>query len=171
MNKPINAISASVETKYLYDGCVREKDVLFTPCNIVGVSSYLSQPLTFHVLINNAYLYSNIPITALRRKLVDTIHALNMTLQDLSYVKCNTLDIDIFALKWMTNPVKVYFPRVEKWIWGEYCFSCDFYTGNDLLHFTKLDTWQFAWVPNHKINFNAQETLPDYKKCHTEWTW
>ena len=169
MNKNIEPIPAYVMTQYLYDWEQLDDRPLYTACDIVGVSSYLNQPLTFHILIGRSYIYSNIPITALQRK--DIVMSLAYTLHDLSYSKCSSLDIDIFTLGITPKNCNVYFPRLQVRESWEYCFSCDFYSGNELLHLVKLSSWWFARVPNHKITFAEKMFLPDYKKCHTDRTW
>ena len=168
MNKSIEPISAYVVTEYLYDGEQNNERPFYTTCEIVGISSYLNQPLTFHILIDHSYIYSNIPIIALVRK--DILIPHEYTLHDLSYSKCTSLDIDVFTLSIEPTKGTVYFPRLQKWEVWEYCFSCDFYSWNDLLHLVKMSSWLFARVPNHKITFATNTFLPDYKKCHRERT-
>ncbi len=61
MNIPIKPIKCNILNTYLYNG-----DKISTSSNveIIGVSTYLNQTLTFHALIDKQWLYSNLPITA-----------------------------------------------------------------------------------------------------------
>lgn len=159
MNLPIQEIKVKVDGKYLYDG---EEGHGFFNGKVIGVSSYIGQPLTFHVIIENSYLYSDLPVCAFNK-----YEEKSRDLSTLAYSNCSTLPIDVFRLSF--KEVCVYFRNLDRFEHGVYHMSFDFYEGNDLIHLIELDSGEFCLMPNHKVNFNNQEKLPDYKKNHTVW--
>ncbi len=166
MNISISPIPCFVKHEFLYDWVKQAKMNWFLACSIIGISSYLDQPITFHILIEWAYIYSDIPIHALQRKKNIKEQSL-LSDQDLWYKNCQTTEIDLFYLTVLQNKkITLYFPRQNIWNKWRYLFSCDFYLWNELVHLIKLENWLFCRAPNHKINSANKFFLPDYKKNH-----
>ena len=167
MNVSINPFKAKVIESYLYDGDTSKKDVL--DCTIIGASTYIGQPITFHVLIQGRYLYSDLPINSIIHGLPFTQTIKNFSIDELSHVVCDTLELDNFTLKNINQEISVFFREKNAWIKGQYVTSFDFYTGNELVHLIKLENGLFSLSPNHKINWLGENFLPDYKKNKTIW--
>ncbi len=160
MNVQIDHIKVLVKESFLYNGDLTKTDLI--PAEIVGISSYKNQAITFHVLINGQYLYSDLPITSFCSKQTTA-----MDLSDLCYSNCESLPIDVFKLNF--NTVEVKFKNQNIFICGEYILSIDFYEGNDLLHLILLNNGNFCLMPNHKVNFGNKQQLSDYKKNKQTW--
>lgn len=158
MNAAIDPIKVLVHESFLYDGDPNRKECL--DAEVIGVSSYLGQTLTFHVLVGKSYLYSDLPVNSF-----STSRTKPRDLKVLCYSNCRSLPIDVFKLK--ADEVTVYLKDLDAYENGRYVLSIDFYEGNDLSHLIHLDTGEFCLMPNHKINFNGGRTLTDYKKNRT----
>ena len=161
--KPIKAI---VEKRYLYD---MDNIEGYINCTIIGISSYEQQPLTFHILVEDKYIYSDIPIFALRTNTDLKIIIPNNTL---SFVNCPDINIDVFTFDSLKEKkINCYFKRESIWLKAnKYYFSIDFYKDNQFVHLLALENGQFAFVPNHKINWKGEKELSNYKKSHQNWT-
>ncbi len=158
MNIPIQPIKALVHERFLYDG--DESKTGYASAEIIGISSYLGQALTFHALIDGQYLYSDLPVSAFTAKKTKP-----RELKDLCYSNCESLPIDAFRLPF--DKAMVYFKERKEWESGTYLLSIDFYEGNDLSHLVRLDTGELCLMPNHKISCGGEKQLADYKKCRT----
>lgn len=173
MNISIEPIPCFVKESFLYDGDVRKKN--FIKAEIIGVATYSGQPLTFHVLVDGQYLFSDMPITAVVA--FEEPHA-NYDLKTLAQKNCETLEINSFILHTFVGKKVSVLLKIEtgnvmtrvEWENATYVMSIDFHTGNELYHFVTLVNGQFALVPNHKINWSKKHELSDYKKNHTIWT-
>lgn len=165
MNIHIKPIKCIIQDKYLYNN---DNDIKSSSdVEIIGVSTYLGQTLTFHALINKQWLYSDLPITAFY---IDNKSIDDYNLSDLSNVTCETLELDNFTFEHFFNKnISVYLKNKRIWVTGTYITSFDFYTGNELVHLVLLDNGLFGLFPNHKINFNNKTELPNYKKNKFIW--
>lgn len=164
MTISIPPIKANIEKKYLYD---MEKKDGSESCKIIGITAYKGLPLTFHVLINEAYIFSNMPIFSLSTGSVNP----TISNESLCHVNCPDKDIEIFTLEYLkSKKPSAFFPKEKARIGiSEYYFTIDFYNDNQLMHFVLLKNGQFAFVPNHKMIWNGNGELPDYKKNHQNW--
>ncbi len=66
----------------------------------------------------------------------------------------------------------VTFPRTGEQRQGQYMFTLDWVTGNDLAHVIQLDNGQVAIVPQHKVLFkggDAPAEMPPYQKLRRTW--
>lgn len=166
MNISIPKIKVLVIESFLYNGDISKKNIING--EIIGVSSYPNQTLTFHILVDGKYLYSDMPIHSFIWKPIN--NDVNYELDDLVYSNCETLPIDNFTLDCFINTeVSVYLKRLGNWISGEYITSFDFYEGNDSCHLIKLENGYFTLAPNHKINWSGNEILSDYLKNKKTW--
>jgi hypothetical protein len=155
MNLSIATIEAYIHKHRLMDN-VTENDLY--KCEIIGVSTYINQPITFTILIEKSWLYSNIPINWLfHNKNIDDI---DVKFDNLRGINCPKLEIDYFILNKL-NDVKVNIDN--KWVSGFYKCSFDFYSDNELLHLISLYNGQFGLFPNNRLSFNKEE-LPKFKK-------
>lgn len=162
MNISIDPIKVNIDTKYLYDGLDTNT---FMNATIIGVSSYVGYPLTFHVLVDNKYLYSDIPISAFSHGVPGT----EISDMSLKGCFCPAHEIENFTFEILKDSkISCYYPAEDKWIMGEYITSFDFYTDNISMHLVKLSNGRFGLVPNHKINFKGEFILADFKKSHID---
>jgi hypothetical protein len=163
--KPIKAF---VENRYLYD---MQNVEGYSVCEIMGISAYLHQPLTFHILIDKKYIYSNIPIVALSLIAIQPIT--NKIPNDvLSHVNCPDISIEMVQFNSLKDKkASCYLRKIDKWYKiDNYYFAIDFYEDNEFLHFVALENGQFALIPNHKINLGGETKLEPYKKSRQDWS-
>jgi hypothetical protein len=165
MTISIAPIKAFVEKKYLHD---MEAVEGYEVCKIIGITAYKGLPLTFHILIKDAYIFSNIPVFALSTMKTGK----PISNDSLCHVNCPDKDIEVFCLEYLkSKKAKAFFKKENLWLEVvEYYFTIDFYNDNQLMHFVLLENGLFGFVPNHKINFDNSNFLPDYKKNHQNWT-
>lgn len=165
MTIPINPIKVFVRQEYLYDMDANYKDKYSTG-QIVGITAYKGQTLTFEILVEGKYMYSNMPITSFCSQERTSI----LSFKSLANVNCPRHKIDVYRLNLEKVYVGCYFKGTNQWKFGEYVLTVNFYTDNELLNLIKLDGGEYALVPNHKINWNADSELSDYKKSHQNWS-
>lgn len=150
MNIPIDKIKCYI----LEHRLTHDKSPKVLRCDIIGVSSYMNQPLTFTILVEKNWIYSNIPISWLFHKPID--FTLNI---DLDGIVCPQYEIDCFKLS--LNKLKII--TNYSIIKGEYICSFDFYTDNELQHLIRLENGNFGLFGNNKISINS-DFLPNFKK-------
>ena len=121
MTVSINPIKTFIETKYLYD--MDETMIGLTVCKIIGISAYKGFPLTFHILVEDKYMFSNIPIFAFGGTKSDIFN------ESLCYINCPDNHIDVFSLDYLkSKKSKCYFKFEARWIdIVEYYYTIDFY--------------------------------------------
>jgi hypothetical protein len=134
---------------------LKEEDL--TPAQVIGISSYTQQPLTFHLLIEDAYLYSDVPACMIFQKPCSPIK--------LTETLCPGYSINHFVFESFKNKkLAAYDKGLNIWVQGLYLCSIDFYEDNELLHLVRLDRGQYGFFPNHKVNWKGQEVLAKYEK-------
>lgn len=164
MNICIDKIKVLVIESFLYNN--DETKNKYLNGEILGVSTYPNQTMTFNILIDGKYLYSDMPIHSFVWKVPNE----KFTLKDLVYSNCDTLPIDNYTFNnFINSEVYVFLKKCGIWIKGEYITSFDFYEGNDCVHLIKLNNGYFTLAPNHKINWIGETELSDYKKNKTVW--
>jgi hypothetical protein len=166
MTVSVKPFKAYIEEKYLYDMDPTKHRVL--TCQVVAVSAYEGQTLTFTVIVRDA-MFANIPIWALRWK--ETSILTRIADKHLGFLNCPNKDIDVFTIEYVGYMKPTCFIKgLNEWYRVEgYIFTVDFFNDNELLHLVMLENYQFAWLPNHKINWAGKEELPDYKKLKQNW--
>jgi hypothetical protein len=129
-------------------------------CKIIGIQAYKNAFPTLQILIEDSYLFSDIPIEMVFHR--KDVKPDNMMHQ---HKKCPSYKIEVFYHSIFKNR-KISFLNVlkGKFMAGEYLLSFDFYTDNEMLHLIKGDDGLFYISPNHKINWSAKEYLPNFKK-------
>ena len=143
----------------------------YSVCEIMGISAYLHQPLTFHILIEKKFIYSNIPIVALSLIAINPITS-KIPNDILSHVNCPDINIELIHFDILKDKkASCFFKKLNKWFAiDNYYFAIDFYEDNEFLHFVSLENGQFALIPNHKLNLGGETTLVSYKKCRQDWS-
>lgn len=162
MNINIEPIKVFVLESFLYNQDNTKTD--FVKAKVIGIASYTNKPLTFNLLVNDMFLYSELPIHSFAKTKI-----IPRPLDYLCYSNCTSLPIDVFKFKYF-NKLSVYFKKNNTYENGIYLYSIDFYEGNDMQHLILLDSGEFCLMPNHKINFSQKHQLIDYKKNRQNWT-
>ena len=138
------------------------------PCTAFAISSYVGQAPTFQILLGDGAVFSYVPPSAL----VDPERRAEPTLEltDLVYHDCKHVEISVHDVSALRGPVLAYFKKRDLWMKGEYRFTVDWYTGNEMLHCVALANGQFALLPSHKIKFGDHEPgFEPYKKIRRDW--
>lgn len=162
--KPIDCF---IHEKFMYDQDETKTGIL--PCKIIGAAAFLGFPITFEVLVEDAYLYSDVPIHAFIHK--KEIHGTQLDFEDLNYMNVDSEPIETYSLNFLFNKdIKVFFKSKSIWLSGEYLTTLTLTVGNLNCHLLKLENGQFSLSPNHKVNISGKEFLPDYKKNHVIWS-
>lgn len=167
MTVSFDPIKALIRREYLYNMSEHEKGC-YTSCSIIAASAYKGQTLTFTVLVQDRYIYSDVPISAL----VSHQIALRFDLKQLAAVNCPAFEIEHYSIKAFENrAARIFIKGFKDVLVGKYICTFDFYTDNELLNLMVLDEGQFILVPNHKLDFNLEDkiSLPDYKKNRNTW--
>lgn len=161
-----------VNENILYNADVAPEDSMWVKGKLFGITCLAGNVPVFDVLIDNQYVFSDIPphMIWLSETRIDTCPTL--TLSDLVYNNCLS---DHFALvqypELERRPSQVYVKGRDLYVPAQYWFSLDFYRDNNWFHCMKLANGQLAFVPSHKIVFRdsgepvtQSHTFPTYKK-------
>jgi hypothetical protein len=160
-------IKLHVRREFLHDMDPRRVGEV-VPCTAFAFSSYEGSAPTVKILLGDGAVFSYVPPHALidpaRRK------APELELADLAYHNCPAAEISVHAFAALEGKVLAYLKRKDLWLAGEYLFTVDWYTGNDLLHFVALENGQFAFLPHHKLKFGRDTPgFEPYKKLRRAW--
>lgn len=164
----IPPLKTHVRGEYLFDMDLRHAGE-YVPCTAFAVSSYEGSVPTFKILLADGTVFSYVPPSAL----VDVARRGNgpeLELADLAYHNCPDEDLCVHRFGELAGPVQAFFKRPQVWLAGEYLFTIDWYTGNDLLHLIALENGQYAFLPHHKVKFkDGARSFQPYRKMHSEW--
>lgn len=168
MNIQIPNLRVDLLEKYLYNCDSSFSGIV--PAVVVGASSYVGQAITFHLMVENKWLFSDLPITSF--KSVGKIGKEN-NLQDSSSILCETDALECFSLgNYPCVSVLIGHEKEgRRWATGKYHMSFDFPSGNQNVHLLELISGDFVLAPNYRINWKNEESLPDYKKNRHNWRW
>jgi hypothetical protein len=185
----IPPIRTHVRAEYLY-GMDPARAGELRPCTAFSLSSYPGNAPTFQILLGDGAVFSYIPASALVDPFRDPLRTPSgsaarpgeagpcdptrsgepLELADLVYHDCRSLEICVNRFEALAGPVLCFFKRTKRWLAGEYLFTVDWYTGNDLLHGIALANGQYALLPNHKVKFGDHPPgFEPYKKIRREW--
>lgn len=156
MTVDIKPISCYVQESLL----TKKESNTILKCKIIGIQAYKNSSPTFQILIEDSYLFSDIPIEwVTHKKEVKNSEFLHQN------KKCPSYKIEVFYHSLFKNRRVAFYDLIrKKYFHGVYLLSFDFYTDNEMLHIIKGDDGYFYISPNHKINWSGNEFLPDYKK-------
>lgn len=161
----LNPIKATVLESVLYDMDSTKSAQI--PCLIVGVSSYPGHAVTFQIVVEGDSLFSYIPPHLLQIRSPGGHHLWN--LKDLVYHNCPSAEFSVTTLDYLKNKeLQIFVKRTATWTKGEYLFTIDWYTGNDVLHCVVLENGQIGFFPQHKMLLTSRQLKP-YKKLRREW--
>lgn len=163
----IPPIQTHVRAEYLY-GMDPARAGELRRCTVFSISSYVGQAPTFQILLEDGALFSYLPPDALIDPDKRTDPSLD--LGELVYHDCKHVEISVHDVTALRGPVLAYFKKRDLWMKGEYRFTVDWYTGNEMLHCVALANGQLALLPNHKLKFGEHEPgFEPYKKIRREW--
>lgn len=156
MTVDIKPIDCYIEESFL----TKDESKNILKCKIIGIQAYKNSYPTFQILIEDSFLFSDIPIERVfHDKNVRSTDSLNQ------YKKCPSYKIEVFCHSIFRNRQVAFLDVNRKeYLKGEYLLSFDFYTDNEMLHLIKCCDGFFHLSPNHKINWSGCEYLPKYKK-------
>lgn len=162
-------ISGYINEKYLYN--MDEEKNNWLKCNVIGISSYPNNALTFNILLDDegnskGSLFCYMPFDSFTTDTNNTLY----NYKDLIYHNCPFGKLTMTKMNLPSN-VNVYLKTKKCWIPGKYFITLDWYDGNDLLHLIHLSNGQLCAMPNHKIKFGDNTTINfnRYKKLKYEW--
>ena len=166
MNKNVPPFTVYVDESFFYD--LDATKTGWIKCTAFGVTSYVGETLTLSVLTDTGAVFDYVPAHLVMKTPSAPESAL--PLDALVYNNCGSDPIDVVVHDVLKQaPAMAFLKRAAVWMAAEYLFSVEFYAGNDKLNAVWLENGQFAFLPNHKINFTGAKTLPDYKKLHATW--
>jgi len=149
----------------------KEKEHSIISGKIIALDIYEEEAISFTVLFSNGVVYNYIPVNKVFWK-KEAIEKISHDLNELVYHNSPSNEVSLDCIEYLKNTKPFcYIKQTNLWIKGEYIFSVDWYKGNDLLNFMKLEDGSFAFLPNHKILFREKEDelcFPDYKKARWE---
>lgn len=125
---------------------------------IVSVSCYAGSPITFDLLIDGSFLFSNISIQDIysKRELSGDM----LSKLDYNY-KCN-LNNDCEVFKYHFDKVLCFDEgNVHEGVYG---FTVDMVDDNNMFHFLLLKNGQTCMFPNHKVSFGKDYLPNNWKK-------
>ena len=142
----------------------------FLKCKIVSVSGYVNEQLTFDLLVEDSYLYHNVPIIELntsKKDYDDVCNRIKYKSRYGNYIcnEQNSLEVIVYPY----NEQNVY-ANVElsvdgyESLIGQYMFSVDMVKDNNIFHLIKLDCGGFVWVPSHKLSFSSKPLPTNWVK-------
>lgn len=158
-------IDCFIYEKFMYDCDESKKDIL--SCKIIGVSAFLGYTILFEVLVEDSFLYSDVPVHALLHKKSKC----ELQFEDLCYCNVDSEVVEMYQLDILKDKdIKAFFKNKNLWLTGEYVLTLNLPEGNLNCHLLKLENGQFSLSPNHKVNVLGNEYLPAYKKNHSDWS-
>jgi hypothetical protein len=168
IHESIPPIPAWIGREYLYD-MAPERVGEFDRCTVFGVSSYARHALTFQVMVSDGSLFSYVPVIALRAR--ETEGAPWLSMVDLLYRDCPSERIAVTVYEYLRGEhVDCYFRNRDLWQGGEYLCSIDWPDDNEQAHLIRLDSGQFAALPNHKLKFRGGDrSFKPYRKLRQTW--
>ena len=165
----ISPVRCWVQERCFYN--LDETKTGYEKCEIFAISSYRGRPLGLNVrILSNGGLFHDIPVWGAQTS--------NETIDDgvpedeLIYHDCPDNNITINEFRYLMGPVHVKFASRTAMVRGDYIATVDWFEDNYNIHFLKLETGQFCFMPSHKVVFGqvAPQGLPPYeKKRYGNW--
>ena len=176
LHEQIKPIKAFVNSSLIY-GNFDTNHQEYTPCEIFTVTCVKDEVLTFNILIHGKFIYSDVPLHALKTHtpiFYEPEHPI-LELKDLLYHKCPSFNFSLHEFTFLKEkPLVAYFKDKKLYLTGKYLLSLDFFQDNSWLHMIELYNGQLAFLPNHKIIFQHEIptmdwSFPDFKKLREKF--
>lgn len=164
-------IPCYVESYYLY-GCDANYEGKWTKGEIVGVSSYKGESLTFIFRTDEGSMFYYIPTHWIATDIDKRNNVMETTWLGNAfavYHNCPSNKLTISVNEFMKQKLSCFFVDVHKWMQGEYLFTVDWVDDNILQHVILLETGQLAVLPPHKVKVDGPRSFQPFKKLRGEW--
>lgn len=156
---PLRLGSVWVAERYFYDMDPLKQD--FIKAEIIGLSSYKGHRMTFQLILQSGALFSYLPTESLSRSKKESQSERDKPV----------LGNDVVSYKLpVRGKINCFTYDKSQSFKGTYLLTLDWPKQNDQRSLVELESGDFMWVANHKMLFNNNNELPDYKKMHSEWT-
>lgn len=157
MTVNIEPVKCFIKESFLFKNDFEKK----VKAKIIGVSAYKNEPPSFTILIEEKYLYVDIPFNGVTAKeeLSDVYNSNTTNIISPQY------EIENFTLEYLKGKCVSFLDvNTKEFKHGIYLTSFDYNTDNEMFHLIKGEDGRFWGLPNHKINWGGEDFLPDYKK-------
>lgn len=146
---------------FIKEGFLFKNDSTENVCaKIIGVSAYKNEAPSFTILIENQYLYVDIPFNMVTTKEVIDEYQFNTT-----NIISPQYEMENFTLGYLKGKEVSFLDiKTNEFKSGKYITSFDYHTDNEMFHLIKGNDGRFWGLPNHKINWDNVNYLPKYKK-------
>lgn len=118
---------------------------------IFGVTCEPGSIITFNVITDDGFVFSNIPTSSLKTK-ENTPDDL-MDWESLVYFDCPSHDFTYCTFEHLKNKDAYVALKSQAMQKGKYLFSIDFHNDYNWFHCIELDVGLLAFIPSHKIVF------------------
>jgi hypothetical protein len=153
-----------VRQQYLYDFDNGWDE--FASCKVFACSSYPGHLLTFHILVEDKFIYSYLPIQSLCWKMSN-----EPLMEYVNYFNCPSDEVTVSKFECLNKTIQMFNRNGSYRGKGKYLMTFDWHNDNQLCHLIEEDNGIFSLCPSHKIvvsdDINVQ--LPKFKKLHKEW--
>lgn len=149
---------------YILSDYIINQQGLYYDCKIIAINTYASWVPTFTVIIDNQYIYSDLPPTSF---IFNSHSSEKFTLNELVYCNCPGDYAEVVEYEYLKHRNIATYVGNE-WTNGEYLWTIEFNNHNELLHGIKLSNGQIAMMPNNRITLGSQ-ILPSLKRNKEIW--
>ena len=167
----MNLVHATIDytTAYVNDSILYNLETetsQWYKCKIIGLSCNKNVVPTFHILVDDKYMFSNVPPSFINLKSdID----MSYPLTDLIHKNCVDNEFSIHKFEHLSKSTSmVYIKSKDIYINAEYWFTIDFYNQDEWFHCMKLNNGQIAFLHSNKIVFNHSDSkdhkFPEFKK-------
>ena len=160
-----NPITCFIKEKFLYDMDETKSGIL--ACQIIGISVYKDYAVLFEVLVDGAFLYSDVPVHAFLS--THKLPTVELSFKELSYCNADSDVVEACHFPALDKKLSAFFKEINKWLDAEYLLTITLTAGNLNFHLLSVENGQFALSPNHKISVSGERYLPKYKKNRQDW--
>lgn len=153
-----------IRKEYLYDFKSGHED--YEKCHVFSISSYPGFTPTFQLLVNNKFIYSDIPVIGLCWQ-----PAVSLPLNVGNYFNCPSGELTVSVFKSLEGIFQIFNRDQTRRASGEYLMTFDWFQDNENCHLMAQDDGNFCLTPSHKMVMSSQidEKLPSFKKLHHSW--
>ena len=160
---------AWIKASFVYGPTTTIREPL--PCEVLAVSSYPGQSITFRVLIQDTgSLFDFVPPHVLN--VLKQPDMVQLELSDLVPFNNPTGNVSVTKCLHLPAEVDCWFRSKNLWLKGTYLCNVDWYEGNNNANLVLLENGQIGFIPNHKMIFGSTSTsrqLPKFVEVPDSW--
>ena len=134
----------------LSSALLQEYDDYSIPCEIIALSVYEGESITFVIKLSDGEVFSYIPPT---KVFTLEIPLKEYELKDLVYFNSPSTKIEISILNSLKGECSCFIRDMDSWVAGEYILTVDFPEENELFNMIILEDGNIAFLPFHKVKF------------------